>query len=102
MFDRLLYPQKPGQLISEDRFRQLEMGIAFRKITCHRCEFSAIYRYHALHLRRRSEVQTGEDQEVRSDHKEIWKSIPRFAEIPETIKCKRCREVLGVYPFCLY
>ena len=102
VFDRALFSHKPGQLVSEDRFRQLEMGISFRKITCRRCDFSAIYRYRVLQVRRHAQIQTGEDQEVRSDHQDLWNAIPRFAEIPETLKCKRCREVLGVYTLYLY
>ena len=102
MFDRALFPHKPGQRVSEDRFRQLEMGIAFRKLTCQRCDFSAIYRYRVLQLRRHAQIQTEEEQEVRPDHQRLFETIPRFAEIPETLKCKRCREVLGLYTQYLY
>jgi hypothetical protein len=36
------------------------------------------------------------------DEQDRWNSIPKFAEIPETIKCKRCGEVLGVYTECIF
>jgi hypothetical protein len=39
---------------------------------------------------------------LRQDEIETWNSIPRFAEIPETIKCKSCGEVLGLYTSCIF
>lgn len=32
----------------------------------------------------------------------MWQAIPRFAEIPETVRCKRCGEVLGLCPEVIY
>ncbi len=43
-----------------------------------------------------------EGEEIRPDHREIWKDIPRFVEIPETLKCKRCKEVLEREILCVY
>lgn len=92
----------PGQLLYQDRFREIEMGIAFKKIVCSHCDFPGFYKYRVQQLRRRPRILVEEDQEVRVDHEEIWETIPRFAEIPQTLKCKRCREVLGSYVLCVY
>ena len=93
---------RPGQLLYQDRYREIEMGIAFKKIDCRHCDFSGFYKYRVQQLRRRPRILVEEDQEVRLDHEEIWETIPRFAEIPQTLKCKRCREVLGSYVLCVY
>lgn len=102
VFDGTLFSQKPGEILSADRFRQVELAVAFKKIVCHRCRFAGFYRYQVLQVRRNPEILSEEEEEVRPDHFEIWKTIPRFAEIPETIKCKGCREVQGVYTYCIY
>lgn len=97
----MFIPLPPEQLsdpMYEDRFCQVELAVAFRKILCYECDFEAIYKYQVLQIRRRSEIQIGEEEEIRPDHVELWKTIPRFAEVPQTLKCKRCGEILGLYP----
>ncbi|MBI4447308.1 MAG: hypothetical protein HY645_15555 [Acidobacteria bacterium] len=102
--------QSPGQeptrdreeILYEDRFVSVEQGIGFRKLTCYRCGYVGLYRYRVSQIRRRPEIHVEEGDEIRPDHVEIWKTVPRFAEVPETVKCKRCREVLGVYGFCIF
>lgn len=95
-------PREPGEVLYSDRFRSIEVAVTFRKIKCYQCDFEAIYKYRVQQVRRHAEIQVQDGEEVRPDHIEIWKTIPRFAEIPETVKCKRCKEVLGVYPLCVY
>ncbi len=102
VFNSAVFPLQPGQTVFEDRFKYVELAVAFRKIACYRCDFSSFYRFAVLHLRRNPEITVAEDEEVRPDHIEIWKSIPRFAEISETVRCRRCNEVLGIYPNCIY
>ncbi len=93
---------KPSEVLFTDRFRQVELAIAFKKILCCNCGFSGIYKFRVQQIRRRPEIQLATGEEIRPDHVEIWKTIPRFAEIPETIKCKRCTEVLEREILCVY
>ena len=102
VFQRSFFPQRPDQVLCEDRFSQLELAIAFRKLTCYHCNFEAIYKYCVQQVRRHAEIRVGEGEEIRPDHVEMWKTIPRFAEIPETLRCKRCREVLNLEILCVY
>lgn len=102
VFNSSLFPQQPGQSISEDQFREVELAVAFRKLICHRCEFSSFYRFKTLQVRRKPQLASSQEQEAGPDQTEIWKQIPRFAEIPETIRCRRCNEVLGVYTTCIF
>lgn len=95
-------PRKSGQVLFQDRFRQVQLSVAFRRLSCGRCSFEAIYKYQVQQVRRNEEISMGEGDEVRSDHHEMWQTIPRFAEIPETIKCKRCKEVLSVDVLLVY
>ena len=99
---RALFRQRAGQVVSQDRFRTVELAIAFKKITCYRCGLVSVYKYTVQQVRRKPELLPVEGEEIRSDHLEMWKAVPRFAEIPETIKCKRCKEVVGLYTFCIY
>jgi hypothetical protein len=96
------FGDQPGTIVSQDRFRTVELGLAFRKITCYRCDFSTFYKYRIQQVRRHREISVLEDETLRGDHLEIWKNIPRYAEIPETLKCRRCNEVLGLYTSCIY
>jgi len=93
---------KPGQHLSSDRFRSVEMAVAFKRLTCYNCDLTSVYKYSAKHLRRSAELSSLADQEPLEDEIRTWNSIPRFAEIPETIKCKRCGEVLGLYTSCIF
>ena len=102
VFDASRNRARPGKLLYADRFREIEMGVAFKKMVCSRCDFAGFYKYRVKQLRRRPEILVEEGEEVRPDHEEIWMTIPRFAEIPQTLKCKRCHEVLGSYVLCVY
>ena len=72
------------------------MGV--KRITCYRCDLASFYKCTVQQVRRNPELLAGGGEEIRADHVEMWKTVPRFAEIPETIKCKRCKEVLGSIP----
>lgn len=102
VFKRTIFSQRPNEIISDDRFCQVELAIAFKRVTCYRCNFEGIYKYAVQQIRRHPEIQVSEDEEIREDHLQIWKDIPRFAEIPEVVKCKRCREVLDIDIMCVY
>ncbi len=102
MFDFRLFPAEPGDILHKDRFRQVEAAIVFRRGECYRCGFVGFYKLQVHQVRRNPEILTAEGEEVRQDHIEIWKTIPRFAEIPQTVKCKRCREVLGFSTSCIF
>ena len=92
----------PGGVLYQDRFYEVELGTCFKKIVCARCDFAGFYKYQVQQVRRREELVTSQDEEARPDHLEIWETVPRFAEIPQTLKCKRCHEVLGMYVDCIY
>jgi hypothetical protein len=93
---------KPGQAICSDRFRSVEVAVAFKRMTCHKCDLTSVYKYRVKQVRRSDELIPQEDRELEPEEVELWNSIPRFAEIPETIKCKRCGEVLGIYTSCIF
>ncbi len=92
----------PGGVLYQDRFHEVELGTCFKKIVCARCDFAGFYKYQVQQVRRREQLVTSQDEEARPDQLEIWKTVPRFAEIPQTLKCKRCHEVLGMYVDCIY
>ena len=102
MFKRSIFSQRPNEIISDDRYRQVEMAIAFKRLICYHCRFEAIYKYAVQQIRRHPEIQVAEGEEVREDHRQIWKSMPRFSEIPERIRCKGCQEILEVEVMCIY
>ncbi len=102
VFKRSMFRQPNNEILSEDRFSQVELTIAFKKLTCYHCNFEAIYKYSVQQVRRRAEIRVAEDEEIRPDHQEMWKTIPRFVEISETLKCKRCKEVLDREVLCVY
>ena len=102
VFKRSMFSQSADETLFDDRFCQVELAIAFKRLTCYRCNFEGIYKYAVQQVRRHPEIQVGEGEEIREDHLQMWKNIPRFAEIPETVKCKRCREVLDLDVLCVY
>ncbi len=102
VFIRSMFQQHANGVLSEDRFSQVELTIAFKKLTCYHCNFEAIYKYSVQQVRRRPEIRVAEGEEIRPDHQAIWKAIPRFVEIPETLKCKRCQEVLTREILCVF
>jgi hypothetical protein len=89
-------------VVDRNRFRQVELTTVFKQIPCYRCDFVSIYQYRVQQVRRHAEIESREGEAVREDHREIFQSIPRFAEIPETLKCRRCGEVLGLYTSCIF
>ncbi len=101
-FSRDQFPQEPGSKLSENRFSETEMATSFRRISCRRCGFEAIYKYRAKQIRRTEKIKSGDEDEVREDHLHLWNSVPRFAELPETLRCKQCREILPQETFCIY
>ena len=102
MFNSRAIRARPGTVLSQDRFRRVELAVSFKRIRCYRCDLIAIYKYRVKEIRRNPRLQVPEDEELRTDHQELWEMIPRFAEIPETVKCKRCGEVLGIDTTCIY
>ena len=108
MFNSRNIKEKPGEILFQDRCRTVELAVAFRRIHCYNCELTAIYKYRVQHLRKAPEPvpenadSTKETPTFCEGDLERWRDIPRFAEIPETVKCKRCGEVLGVYTECIY
>jgi hypothetical protein len=102
VFKRSMFRQGPNEPLSEDRFSQVELGIAFKKLTCSHCDFEAIYKYAVQQVRRHAEIRVDEGDEIRRDHQEMYDAIPRFVEIPETLKCKRCKEVLSREILCVF
>jgi hypothetical protein len=103
VFDSRTLKLKPGEMIYQDRLRTIDLAVAFKRITCHKCNLAAVYKYRVQQLRRKPEISLSEEvPEVSADLIETWKSIPRFAEIPETVKCKGCGEVLGLSTSCIF
>ena len=92
----------PGTTLHENRYCGVELGIVFRRITCHRCDFSDIYRYAIKELRRKSQEEVEKGGQLSPGQLDIWRSIPRYAEIPETLHCKQCEEILGLYTECIF
>jgi len=102
VFDSTWAAASGQTVLSQDRFREVELAVSFRKLTCYRCDFTSFYRFRVLHVRRSPQLLPTAEEDVREDHIWIWKGIPRFAEIPETIRCRNCNEVLGVYTSCTF
>lgn len=102
VFDPALLQSQPGDVLHQDRFREVEVAVCFRKAECYHCGFVGFYKFQALQVRRNQEILSSDEEGVRPDHLDLWEAVPRFAEIPQTVKCKRCQEVMGFYTFCLY
>ena len=86
----------------KSRFSETNLEVSFRQVTCYGCNHRAVYKYKVKQLRRSAEIATGEDEQIRSDHVEMWETVPRYAEIPETVRCKKCGEILGLYTECIF
>lgn len=102
MFSPRKLKARPGSIIDEDPLRTVELSTAFRRLHCYRCEMTAIYKYRVQQLRRSPAPLDSEGQELPEEQVKAWKDLPRFAEIPETVKCKRCGEVLGLHTDCIF
>lgn len=106
MFSSKALRAKPGTILDKDPLRTVELGISFKRITCHRCDFTSIYKYRVKEIRRSAALTEEEEKgvvpSISDEQREAWKRIPRYAQIPETVKCKRCGEVLGLYIDCIY
>ena len=101
-FSRNLFSQRPGETVSEDRFKEVELSTSFKQLQCYACGLTAIYKYRVQQVRRKAEIESSSEEEVRDDHRALWESIPRFAEIPETVRCKSCAEILFLDVECIY
>ena len=102
VFDPSLFQTEPGDILFQDRYREVEVGLSFRQAECYQCGFVGFYRFQTLQVRRHDEILPSESETVRPDHLELWKAIPRYAEIPQTVKCKDCGEVMGFYTSCIF
>ncbi len=102
VFDPALFQAEPGDLLFQDRYREVEVGLSFRKAECYGCGFIGFYKFQSLHVRRNEEILSSGSEAIRPDHMDLWKSIPRYAEIPQTVKCRRCGEVMGFYTSCIF
>lgn len=87
---------------SADRFKESSVDVRFRRYTCYTCGTTSIYRYQVLQVRRRPEIERNDQLVTGPDEQRWWSNIPRYAEIPETIKCKNCGEVVGAYTRCVW
>ena len=101
-FDSRKLPGPSGTTLHEDRYCGVELGIVFRSITCYRCHFPDIYRYVVKELRRKSQEEVEKGGQLSPDQLDAWRSIPRYAEIPETLRCKQCGEILGLCTECIF
>ncbi len=102
MFSLRNLKARPGSIIEEDPLRTIELATAFRRLHCYRCDMTAIYKYRVQQVRRSPAPVDGDGLELPEDQVRAWRDMPRFAEIPETVKCKRCGEVLGLHTDCIY
>lgn len=89
-------------VIDQDEFRTVEIGTAFRRLRCYHCSTTAIYKYGVQQIRRTPVLQKSNGEEPTEDDLARWRAIPKFSEIPETVRCKRCGEVLGLHTECIY
>ena len=92
MFNSRDLEADPGTFVSEDRCRTVEVAVAFRRIQCYRCDFKAVYEYRVQEVRRSPRLEEPDSEFPGLDELERWQGIPRYAAIPETVKCKRCGE----------
>lgn len=99
MFNGNNSPLHRENQIRKDEFKTVEPAVNFRQITCYNCDHTAIYRFRTIQIRRNLETDA-----VINDENDLlqWKSIPRFAEIPEVIKCEVCGEILSAYPDIIF
>jgi len=102
MFNGRNVKTKPGTRLSANQFRTVDYDVVFRRLQCYKCDLIAVYRLRVKQIRRTPELAS-EDQSPPSEaEQQTWLSVPRFAEIPETVCCKRCGEVLGLCTECVY
>jgi len=99
MFDSKNSQLHLDEIPRRDDLKTVEPAVNFRQITCYNCDHTAVYRFRTTQIRRNPEAPVeNEDRELL----ERWKSIPRFAEIPEVIKCENCGEILGSFPEIIF
>lgn len=83
----------------QDELKTVEPAVNFKQMTCYNCSHTSVYRFQTTQIRRNpAPPEEHEGDEIMNK----WKSIPRFAEIPEVVKCENCGEVLGSYPEIIY
>ena len=102
MFNSRNFNVRPGSILFEDELRTVELGTAFRRVHCYNCDLTTIYKYRVQQIRRAEPPAVTSEEPLSEDQMEALKAIPRYAEIPETVKCKRCGEILGLYTDCIY
>ncbi len=102
MFNSRNFKTRPGSILFENELRTVELGTAFRRVHCYNCDLTTIYKYRVQQIRRTDPAEGLEDGSLTDHQVQKLKTIPRYAEIPETVKCKRCGEVLGLYTECIY
>ncbi|GAB4243476.1 MAG: hypothetical protein Kow00109_19280 [Acidobacteriota bacterium] len=102
MFDPRAWNVEPGTVVAEDDLRSVELGVVFRWLQCFRCDRADLYRILVQQVRRHDEPRSDDAQGPPEQRLETWQAMPRFAEIAETVKCKHCGEVIGVYPLLIY
>lgn len=102
MLDPNVFCTEPGSIIAEDDLRSVEQAVIFRWLLCYKCDHAAVYRLRVLQVRRHPEPPLAPDGLLSEERVASWRSIPRFAEIAETVKCNHCGEVLGAYPLLIY
>jgi hypothetical protein len=102
MFNSSEIKVRPGSRLSENPFRTVDYDIIFRRIQCYRCDLAAVYKFRVKQIRRTPELLLEDDLPPTDAEQQTWKTVPRFAEIPETVRCKRCGEVLGLCTECIF
>ena len=102
MFDSRSIKARPGSILFEDELRSVELATTFRRVHCYKCDLTSIYKYRIQQIRRLTQPEAAPDEPLSEHRAETLAAIPRYAEIPETVKCKRCGEVLGLHTECIY
>lgn len=92
-------PLHQDETVRQDELKTVEPAVNFRQMTCYNCSHTAVYRFQTTQIRRNPVPPEEPENDTLM---EKWKSIPRFAEIPEVVKCENCGEVLGSYPEIIY
>lgn len=102
MFDARAWAAEPGAIVAEDDLRSVELAVVFRWLQCFRCDRADLYRIVVQQIRRHEEPRRDGEREPSEQRLATWQAMPRFAEIAETVKCKHCGEVIGIYPLLIY
>lgn len=96
MFDSRYIDLETDGLISADENRTVELKTLFKRVRCYKCDSTHVYKFRVKELRKILPA----DAEAPADT--IMDTVPRYAQIPETVRCSDCGEVLGLYTECIY